>query len=54
MFLCGLAALAVSASSLLGPTTWNRVPGVGFGWIVVIAAIVVGLVLILSPGRRRK
>lgn len=52
LLISGLIALAISATAMIGPTTWNGVGNFHVGWIVVIGAIVVGAVLVLSPGRR--
>jgi putative copper export protein len=52
LLFAGLAALAVSAYGLIGPDTWESVADVQFGWIVVLIAIVVGLVLVVAPSRR--
>jgi len=46
------AALLVSAWAFAGPESWDWVPPIEAGWVIVIAAIAVGAFLILSPGRR--
>ncbi|MEV0293329.1 hypothetical protein [Nocardia sp. NPDC050710] len=53
LLLVGLLALAVSAWALFGPATMNSGGALSFGWVVVIAAIVVGVVLVISPRKRR-
>lgn len=54
LFLVGLLALALSAWALAGPTQWGLTTIVPIGWIVVAVAIVVGLLLVVSPRRRRR
>ena len=47
LLLCGLIAIAVSVLAFAGPSTW----GTGtfdFGWIFVVGAVLVGLVMILK------
>lgn len=47
LLLCGLIAIAVSVLAFAGPSTW----GTGtfdFGWILVVGAVLVGLVLIVK------
>ena len=53
LLLAGLASLLVSAWAFAGPESWDWVPPIETGWVIVIAAIVVGAFLIVSPGRRR-
>lgn len=45
----GLLGLAVSIWAFIGPHSWPISGGLSLGWIVVIVAIVVGIVLVLSP-----
>lgn len=52
LLLAGLVALLVSAWALAGPSAWGRLPDLHLGWLVVVAAVVVGLGLVFSPGRR--
>ena len=52
LLLAGLVALGVSAWALTGPTAWNG-GGLQFGWVLVVAAIVVGAVLVISPGKKK-
>ncbi|MGW0248777.1 hypothetical protein ACWDYH_19285 [Nocardia goodfellowii] len=49
----GLLALAVSAWGLIGPATMPVSGAISFGWILVITAIVIGVLLVLSPRKRR-
>lgn len=53
LLLMGLAALGISAWSLLGPGTFSWLTSFDVLWILVAAAGAIGLVLILVPGRRR-
>lgn len=53
LLFAGLIALAVSAWAMAGPATWGAVAGDHVGWVVVLAAIAVGAVLVLSPSRKR-
>ncbi|WP_194825982.1 hypothetical protein [Nocardia sp. XZ_19_231] len=48
----GLIALAVSVWALLGAPTPDEGGILPVGWGVVIAAIVIGLLLTLTPSRR--
>jgi len=52
LMLAGLLALAVSVWALAGPSAWSGLLDFHFGWVFVVAAIVVGLVLVVSPGKR--
>lgn len=54
LILAGLTALLVSGWALLGPFTLTPVGENAFRWIFVAIAVVVGLVLVFSPSRRRK
>ncbi|MEU4843253.1 hypothetical protein [Nocardia testacea] len=54
LFFVGLLALALSAWALAGPTGWGLTTIVPIGWIVVAVAMVVGLILVVSPRRRRR
>ncbi|MFI5719760.1 hypothetical protein [Nocardia sp. NPDC051750] len=53
LFLTGLLALLVSIWALTGPAHWEFAAMIPIGWIVVAAAIVVGVVLVISPRKRR-
>ncbi|WP_245551122.1 hypothetical protein [Nocardia paucivorans] len=50
----GLAALALSIWTLIGPAAWPAASMIPIGWIMVGTAIVVGLMLVLYPGRGRR
>lgn len=54
LLLAGMFALLVSAWSLIGPEHFQSLGGAQFRWIVVLAAVAVGLVLVFAPGRRKK
>lgn len=49
LLIVGLLALALSVFALVGPSTVSAAGAISFGWIIVIAAIVVGVVLVISP-----
>ncbi|MEU1984276.1 hypothetical protein [Nocardia sp. NPDC019395] len=53
LFVIGLLALLVSIWALTGPAQWEFAAMIPIGWIVVAAAIVAGLVLVISPRKRR-
>ncbi|WP_405167169.1 hypothetical protein OG203_19995 [Nocardia sp. NBC_01499] len=52
LLIIGLLALGVSAWAFVGPESWPANSVVPIGWIVVLAAIIVGIVLVVSPRRR--
>ncbi|MET7768596.1 hypothetical protein [Nocardia sp. NPDC005366] len=52
LLIVGLLALALSVCALAGPATVSAAGAISFGWIIVIAAIVVGIVLVISPRKR--
>lgn len=54
LFLVGLAAAIVSVCALIGPSALVSLGNVQFRWVFVVAAIVVGMVLLLAPGRKGK
>ncbi|OZD07724.1 hypothetical protein CH253_19625 [Rhodococcus sp. 06-156-3C] len=54
LFLSGLVALLVSVSALIGSSALESLGNVQFRWVFVVAAIVVGLALLLAPGRGGK
>lgn len=51
LLIMGLLALAVSVWGFVGPAA-TAGGAVSLGWILVIGAIVVGLLLVISPRRR--
>lgn len=53
LFVTGLLALLVSIWALAGPDQWSITSMIPAGWIVVAAAIVIGVVLVISPRKRR-
>lgn len=53
LLLSGLAALLVSAWALIGPGSFESLGDAQFRWILVIAAVVVGVILVFAPGRRK-
>ena len=52
LLLTGVITLLVSVWALVGPTAWHVLPDLHLGWVVVVAAVIVGLGLVFSPGRR--
>ncbi|WP_446224476.1 hypothetical protein ACTWPB_04715 [Nocardia sp. IBHARD005] len=52
LLIIGLIALAVSVWALLGAPTPDGGGILPIGWSVVIAAIVIGLLLTLTPSRK--
>ncbi|QLY31947.1 hypothetical protein [Nocardia huaxiensis] len=52
LLLAGVLAVAVSVWAFIGPNSWSVSGGLSLGWVVVIAAIVVGVILVLSPRKR--
>lgn len=53
LLIVGLLALGVSIWAFVGPTTMTATGVASLGWVVVIAAIVVGILLVISPRRPR-
>ncbi len=53
LLLAGLAALLVSGWALAGPFSLDWLTNVEFRWLFVVVAVVVGAILVFSPGRRR-
>ncbi|MGW4245460.1 hypothetical protein [Nocardia sp. NPDC004722] len=53
LLLAGVLGLGVSVWAFVGPHSWPVSGGLSLGWIVVIAAIVVGVVLVLTPRKNR-
>ncbi|WP_227984210.1 hypothetical protein [Nocardia spumae] len=54
LLLAGALALLVSVWAFIGPTSWPIHTAIPVGWIVVGAAIVVGVALVVSPRRNKK
>ncbi|GAB2722236.1 hypothetical protein [Nocardia thraciensis] len=53
LLLAGLLALLVSVWAFIGPSSWPAHSIIPIGWIVVAAAIVVGIALVVSPRNRK-
>ncbi|ATL65838.1 hypothetical protein [Nocardia terpenica] len=53
LLLAGVLAVLVSVWAFIGPDSWPKHSIVPVGWIVVLAAIVVGVALVVSPRRRK-
>ena len=53
LLLPGLIAVAVSVWALAGPDTWAASTDNHVGWFFVVAAIVVGAVLVIAPSSKR-
>lgn len=53
LLIVGLLALGVSSWAFIGPATMTATGVASLGWVVVIAAIVVGILLVISPRRPR-
>ncbi|RDI64406.1 hypothetical protein [Nocardia pseudobrasiliensis] len=54
LLLAGVLGLLVSVWAFIGPSAWPAHSAVPIGWIVVGAAILVGVVMVISPRRKRK
>lgn len=52
LLLAALGALLVSGWALVGPFSLEPFSNVGFRWIFVALAVVVGVVLVFAPGKR--
>jgi hypothetical protein len=53
LLLSAIAALVVSGWALVGPFSLDFLATLDLGWILVAAAIVIGAILVLVPGRRK-
>jgi type IV secretory pathway VirB6-like protein len=53
LLIVGMLALGVSIWALIGPAAMPATGSVPLGWIVVIAAIVIGILLVISPRKPR-
>ncbi|MBF6212460.1 hypothetical protein IU433_18620 [Nocardia puris] len=51
LLIVGLLALTVSTVGLIGSAA-TLGGAISFGWVVVIAAIIIGLILVISPRKR--
>ncbi|WP_227998619.1 hypothetical protein [Nocardia australiensis] len=54
LLIVGLLALGVSIWAFIGPASMPATGTMPFGWILVIAAIVIGILLVLYPRRPRR
>ncbi|MBF6167314.1 hypothetical protein IU486_21530 [Streptomyces gardneri] len=52
LLIAGLLSLAVSVWAFAGPASWPAASMIPIGWIVVLAAIVIGIALVISPRKR--
>lgn len=52
LLLAGLAAMVVSIAALIGQDAVTALGNVQFRWLFVIAAVVVGVALLLGPSRK--
>jgi hypothetical protein len=53
LLLAGLAALLVSGWALAGPFSLEPLANVEFRWLFVVVAVLVGVVLVFAPNRRK-
>ncbi|MEU1549350.1 MULTISPECIES: hypothetical protein [Nocardia] len=49
LLIAGLLSIAISVWAFVGPASWPAASMIPIGWIVVIAAIVIGILLVISP-----
>jgi uncharacterized membrane protein HdeD (DUF308 family) len=49
LLIAGLLSIAISVWAFIGPASWPAASMIPIGWIVVIAAIVIGILLVISP-----
>ncbi|WP_067886151.1 hypothetical protein [Nocardia vaccinii] len=54
LLFAGLLALVVSVWAFLGPSAWPTHSLVPVGWIVVAVAVAAGIMMVISPRRRRR
>lgn len=54
LLLSGLAALLISGWALAGPFDLSPLAQVEFRWLIVVIGVIVGLVLVFSPAKRKK
>ncbi|MEU7769106.1 hypothetical protein AB0B25_28975 [Nocardia sp. NPDC049190] len=52
LLIVGLLALAVSVWAFVGPVSWPSAGMIPIGWILVLAAIVIGIILVISPRKQ--
>ncbi|MFI5777254.1 hypothetical protein [Nocardia sp. NPDC051570] len=53
LLVAGVLGLLVSIWAFIGPSAWPAHSAVPVGWIVVGVAILVGVVLVLSPRKKK-
>jgi hypothetical protein len=53
LLIVGLLTLGVSIWAFIGPATMTATGVASLGWVIVIAAIVVGILLVISPRKPR-
>jgi len=53
LLIVGMLALGVSIWAFIGPTAMPTTGTISLGWIIVIAAIVVGILLVVAPRKPR-
>ncbi|MBF6327416.1 hypothetical protein [Nocardia transvalensis] len=53
LLLAGVLALLVSVWAFIGPSSWPSHSIVPIGWIVVGVAIVVGVILVIAPRKKK-
>jgi hypothetical protein len=53
LLIVGMLALGVSIWAFIGPAAMPGTGSVPLGWIVVISAIVIGILLVISPRKPR-
>ncbi|WP_280386230.1 hypothetical protein [Nocardia wallacei] len=54
LLLAGLLGVLVSVWAFIGPSSWPAHSIIPIGWIVLAAAVVVGIGLVLSPRRKKR
>ncbi|WP_305092306.1 hypothetical protein [Prescottella sp. R16] len=54
LLVAGLAALLVSGWALIGPFPLDPLGHVGFRWLFVAVAVLIGASLVFSPARRKR
>ncbi|MBF6465055.1 hypothetical protein IU427_07630 [Nocardia beijingensis] len=52
LLIAGLLSLAISVWAFVGPASWPAASMIPIGWIIVLAAIVIGIALVISPRKR--
>ncbi|MBF6172579.1 hypothetical protein [Nocardia blacklockiae] len=53
LLLAGVLALLVSVWAFIGPSSWPAHSIIPIGWIVIAAAIVVGIALVVAPRKKK-